>query len=147
MCGGAIRIIYSRKQIDRALSSLKGKNTELLTLKAILRALEGLVHVAHCHLSGFLTIELDIFVILHTTSPESSFIHQTACIREAEKIATLIDTQSHRITSDISLSALAVANMIQPNDFDPVIGAITRNCPNSFILVASLLLLTRIETL
>lgn len=118
ICGGAIRIIYSRKQIDRSLFALKGKNTELVTLKGILRALDNLIHVAHCRLSGFLTIESDVFVIVHTIGSDLSQIQYEACTREAEKIATLIDTQSHRITTDIALSALTVANIVQPNDFD-----------------------------
>lgn len=118
VCGGAIRIIYSRKQIDRALLALKGKNTELLTLKGILRALDNLIQVAHCRISGYLTIETDIFVIVHTTGANLSELQHEACFREAEKIATLIDTQSHRITSDLALSALTVANVVRPQDLD-----------------------------
>lgn len=118
VCGGAVRIIYSRKQIDRVLSTLKGKNTEILTLKGILRALDNLIQVAHCRISGYLTIEADIFILVHTVGPNLSQLQHEACIREAEKIATLIDTQSHRITSDIALSALTVANVVRPQDID-----------------------------
>lgn len=118
VCGGALRIIYSRKQIDRALFALKGKNTEMLTLKGILRALDGLIHVTHCRLSGYLTIESDIFVIVHTIGSNLSELQHEACIREAEKIAALIDTQSHRITSDLTLSALTVANVVRAEDLD-----------------------------
>lgn len=118
VCGGAVRIIYSRKQIDRALLGLKGKNWEILTLKGILRALDNLIQVAHCRLSGYLTIEADILVIVHSTEVSLSQLQHEACIREAEKIATLIDTQSHRITSDIALSALTVANVVRPQDLD-----------------------------
>lgn len=116
--GGAVRIIYSRKQIDRVLFTLKAKNTDMLTLKGILRALDNLVQVAQCRISGYLTIELDIFVIVHTSGAHLSDLQQEACIREAEKIATLIDTQSHRITSNVALSALTVANVVRPQDLD-----------------------------
>lgn len=118
VCGTAIRIIYSRKQIDRVLFALNGKNTEIATLKGILIALDNLIHVSHCRLSGFLTIETDIFVIVHTFGAGLSRLHHEACSREAEKIATLIDTQSHRITSDLALSALTVANVVQTDDYD-----------------------------
>lgn len=97
---------------------LKGKNLELLTLRGILRAMETLIRVSHCRLSGFLTIESDIFVLVHTTSDAVSSIQHEACVREAEKIATLIDTQSHRITSDLSLSSLTVANVERMQDYD-----------------------------
>lgn len=118
VCGGAIRIIYSRKQIDRALITLKGRNTDMLTLKGILRSLDNLIQVAHCRLSGYLTIENDIFVIIHTTEKYVTILQYEACVREAEKIATLIETQSHRITSDIALSALTVANVVKLEDID-----------------------------
>lgn len=118
VCGTAIRIIYSRKQIDRVLFALNGKNTEIVTLKGILIALDNLIHVSHCRLSGFLTIETDIFVVVHAFGAALSELHHEACSREAEKIATLIDTQSHRITSDLALSALTVANVVQRDDFD-----------------------------
>lgn len=118
VCGTAIRIVYSRKQIDRVLFGLRGKHTEIVTLKGILIALDNLIQVSHCRLSGFLTIESDIFVIVHTTGVGLSQLHHEACSREAEKIATLIDTQTHRITSDLALSALTVANIVRPYDLD-----------------------------
>lgn len=118
VCGTAIRIIYSRKQIDRVLFALKGKHTEIVSLKGILVALDNLIQVAHCRLSGFLTIESDLFVVVHTNGAGLSQLHHEACSREAEKIATLIDTQTHRITSDLALSALTVANIVRPDDFD-----------------------------
>lgn len=118
ICGGAVRIIYSRKQIDRALFTLKGKNTDILTLKGFLRALDNLIQVAHCHLSGYLTIENDIFVIVNSHEVNLSEVQHEACFREAEKIATLIDTQSHKITSNIALSALTVANVVRAEDLD-----------------------------
>lgn len=118
ICGGAIRIIYSRKQIDRALFALKGKNTEILSLKGVLRSLDNLIQVTHCKLSGYLTIESDIFVIVHTVGPNLTPLQREACVREAEKIATLIETQSHRITSDVAMSALTVANLVRSQDLD-----------------------------
>lgn len=87
----------------------------MLTLKGILRALDNIIQVSHCRLSGYLTIEGDIFVLVHTTEMSLSELQHEACVREAEKIATLIDTQSHRITSDIALSALTVANVVLPD--------------------------------
>lgn len=134
VCGGAIRIIYSRKQIDRALFTLKGKNTDLLTLKGILRSLDNVIQVAHCKVSGYLTIEADIFVIVHTTGIGLSDLQHEACVREAEKIATLIDTQSHRITSDIALSALTVANLVRPQDIDLQVSAASSYYPSIIAL-------------
>lgn len=112
VCSASLRIVYSRKQIDRALYALKGKNTDSLTLRAILRGLSGLIRVSHCRLFGFLTMETDLFVTVQSLHKEPSYIQIEACARESEKIATLISTQSHRITSDLALSSLTVANVV-----------------------------------
>lgn len=133
ICGGAIRIIYSRKQIDRALFTLKGKNTDILTLKGILQALDNLIQVAHCRLSGYLTIENDIFVIVNSHEMNLSELQHEACFREAEKIATLIDTQSHKITSNIALSALTVANVVGAEDLDLQISGVNSHSYSHFI--------------
>lgn len=117
ICGSAIRIIYSRKQIDRALYAIK-KNMDLLPLKGILRALQGLIKVSHCRLSGYSTIESDLFVIVDTTELDPSPLQLDACKQEVQKIATLIDTQSHRITSSLALSSLTVANVVHSQRFD-----------------------------
>ncbi|KAG4072634.1 hypothetical protein HA402_004723 [Bradysia odoriphaga] len=112
VCSASLRIVYSRKQIDRALYALKGKNTEALTLRAILRGLSGLIRISHCRLFGFLTMETDLFVTVQSLHKEPSYIQIEACVRESEKIATLISSQSHRITSDLALSSLTVANIM-----------------------------------
>lgn len=135
ICGGAVRIIYSRKQIDRALFTLKDKNTDVLTLKGILKALDNLIQVAHCRLSGYLTIENDIFVIVNSHEINLSELQHEACFREAEKIATLIDTQSHKITSNIALSALTVANVVRAEDLDLQINAATSHYYSLFIVL------------
>lgn len=137
ICGGGIRIIFSRKQIDRALFVMKGKNTDMLSLKGILRNLDNLIQVSHCRLSGYLTIESDIFVIVHTVGVNLSAIQREACVREAEKIATLIETQSHRITTDLALSALTVANVVRPEDLDLRFNLAIRSEPYLAILALS----------
>lgn len=122
ICGSATRLIYSRKQIDRALHALKGKNMELLSLKGILRSLQALIRVTHCRLSGHLTIESDIFIIVDTIEKEPTALQLEACKREVEKMSTLIDTQSHRITSSVALSSITVANVVggQTSDDDDI---------------------------
>lgn len=118
ICSGALRIVYSRKQIDRALYALKGRNTNALTLRGILQALEELIRVGQCRLSGYLTIETDIFVTVQSTVKTPSFIQIEACEREAEKIATLISMQSHRITSNLALSSLTAAHVMQSSNLN-----------------------------
>uniref|UniRef100_A0A8D8FVC5 Reversion-inducing cysteine-rich protein with Kazal motifs n=2 Tax=Culex pipiens TaxID=7175 RepID=A0A8D8FVC5_CULPI len=115
VCGTALRIVFSRKQVDRALYALKGNDTENLTLKSILRSLERLLQTVECRLSGQLTFENDIFVIVENLSRHPNALQTEICTREAEKLVTLIRTQSHRITSELNLSALIVANLVKLN--------------------------------
>lgn len=112
LCSGALRIVYSRKQIDRAMYALKGRHTHLLTLHGVLRRLESLIQIGQCRIAGFLTMETDLFVTVQSTEEQPGFVQVEACGREAEKIATLIETQSHRIVSELALSALTVANVV-----------------------------------
>lgn len=67
LCGGALRMLYSRKQIDRALYALPTPNTGPLYLRSTLLALERQIQLAQCRLRGYITIELDIFVLVQTT--------------------------------------------------------------------------------
>lgn len=115
VCGTALRIVFSRKQVDRALYALKGNDTENLTLKSILRSLERLLQTVECRLSGQLTFENDIYVIVENLSRHPNALQAEICTREAEKLVTLIRTQSHRITSELNLSALIVANLVTLN--------------------------------
>lgn len=118
VCSASLRIVYSRKQIDRALYALKGKNMEALTLRSILLGLSRLIRLSHCRLFGFLTMETDLFVTVQSVDKEPSYIQIEACVRESEKIATLIASQSHRITSDLALSSLTVANVVPTSQFN-----------------------------
>lgn len=121
ICSGALRIVFSRKQIDRALYALKGQNTDALTLRAILAALAELIRVSQCRLSGYLTIETDIFVTVQSTVKTPSFIQIEACTREVEKMSNLISMQSHRITSNLALSSLTVAHVIMSSNLNGTI--------------------------
>lgn len=108
VCAGALRLLYSKKQIDRALYVLNGQSTRSLTLNALLEALERRVQVAQCALRGYLTVESDIFVMVESTEAHPSGLQLETCVREAEKIASMINTQSPRLVSELSLSSLVL---------------------------------------
>ncbi|XP_052861672.1 reversion-inducing cysteine-rich protein with Kazal motifs [Anopheles cruzii] len=112
VCGTGLRIVYSRKQIDRGLYALKGQSTEYLTLKSILRSLEALLQTVECRLSGQLTFENDLYVIVEPLGKSPTKLQAQICAREAERLVTLVRTQSHRITSELNLSALTMASLV-----------------------------------
>lgn len=115
VCGKAFRVVYSRKQVDRALYALKGKNFELLSLRNILKTLDGLLEFAECQLAGYLTVEADIFVVVTTRQKAPKAIQIEACAREAEKLRTLIENKGHSVMTNLALSALTVAIDVAPN--------------------------------
>ncbi|XP_030385875.1 reversion-inducing cysteine-rich protein with Kazal motifs [Scaptodrosophila lebanonensis] len=113
--GGAFRIIYSRKQLDRAMYALRGSRSSLLTLHGVLQQLDQMVQVSECQLTGFLTMEVGIFVALVTRSARPTRLQLEACAREAEKISALISAQSPRITTNLALSSLTVSHVLEPS--------------------------------
>ncbi|XP_075980156.1 reversion-inducing-cysteine-rich protein with kazal motifs isoform X1 [Anticarsia gemmatalis] len=107
-CGGALRILYSKKQIDRALYGTN-ISASVINLNNILKALERHVKIAECALRGYLTIEMEIFVTVETMLDNPTDLQLNVCILEAEKIADMINRESVLITSDLGLSSLSYA--------------------------------------
>lgn len=114
ICGGVVKIIYSRKQIDRGIYAMNNTHIELITLKSILKSLQKLIKVPSCYISGFLTIETDIMLIVYSIVKDPTETEVEVCREEAVKITNLINTRSHHIVSNLGLSALITANYIEP---------------------------------
>lgn len=122
ICAAAMRVVYSRKQIDRSLYGLSSRQQHLVTLQmGVLDALQRLIGTAGCRVSGYLTMEADVFVAVHSGSPgaSASAAAATACARELEKLATLIRTQAVQVVSDVALSALIGAQIVEPMEGGP----------------------------
>lgn len=115
ICAGALKIVYSRKQIDRGIYALKNTDLETLTLKSILKSLQQLIKVSSCYLSGFLTFETDIMIIVYSIDKNPQGVQVEVCQQEAIKIANLISTKSHHFTSNLGLSSFILASYVQPS--------------------------------
>lgn len=107
-CGGALRILYSKKQIDRALYGTNISAT-VINLSNVLKSLERHVQIAECALRGFLTIEKEIFVTVESMLRNPTDLQLNVCVLEAEKLADLINRDSVLISTDLGLSALSYA--------------------------------------
>nr|XP_013189696.1 unnamed protein product [Amyelois transitella]XP_013189697.1 unnamed protein product [Amyelois transitella] len=125
-CGGAIRILYSKKQIDRALYGTNISATAI-NLHNILKALERHITIAECALRGYLTIETEIFISVETILKEPTDLQLHMCVLEAEKLADMINKESVVMSIDLGLSALAYALPVHtyPNSSRGVISSIT----------------------
>lgn len=139
--GGAFRIIYSRKQFDRAMYGLRAQSSTLLTLQGVLQQLDGLVQVSECQLTGFLTMEVGIFVAIVPSSSikRPTHLQLEACAREAEKISSLINAQSPRITTNLALSCLTVSHLLEPTP-----NGATSYGPHAIWILPLLLLVSRV---
>lgn len=114
ICGAALKIVYSRKQIDRGIYALKNTDLESLTLKSILKSLERLIKVSSCYLGGFLTVETDLMVVVYNIDKYPQADQIGVCQQEAMKIANLISTKSHHFTSNLGLSSFVLATYVKP---------------------------------
>lgn len=109
ICGGVLKIVFSRKQIDRGIYALKNTDLETLTLKSILKSIQQLIEVSSCYLSGFLTFETDLMLIVYPSDDQIE-----VCQQEAMKIANLISTKSHHFSSNLGLSSFVMASYVKP---------------------------------
>ncbi|KAL4711491.1 hypothetical protein ACJJTC_000507 [Scirpophaga incertulas] len=107
-CGGALRVLYSKKQIDRALYGTNISAT-VVNLHNLLKALELQVKIAECALRGYLTIETEIFVSIESLLPDPTDLQLEVCVLEAERLADMINRESPVISIDLGLSALSYA--------------------------------------
>lgn len=110
-CGGALRILFSKKQVDRALYGTN-ISASVINLGNILKALERQVKIAECALRGYLTIEMEIFVTIESVLSDPTDLQLHVCVLEAEKLADLINRESALISSDVGLSALTYALVV-----------------------------------
>lgn len=114
VCGAVLKIVLSRKQIDRGIYALKNNDLETLTLKSILKSIQRLIKVSSCYLSGFLTFETDIMLIVYSIDKHPFGDQIEVCQQEAMKIANLISTKSHHFSSNLGLSSFVMASYVKP---------------------------------
>lgn len=113
-CGGGLKLIYSRKQIDRGQKALESFGTDLIILKSILNSIKKMIKSPSCMLSGYITIESDIFIIIYDILKPMSAERSEICRLESIKIANLISMRSHHVTSSLSLSFVISVDVVVP---------------------------------
>ncbi|XP_046752373.1 reversion-inducing cysteine-rich protein with Kazal motifs isoform X1 [Diprion similis] len=113
VCGGAARLFYSRKQLERILHMMDEEmDRDAVTLGAMLVALGRQIQVSQCMLRGALTPEGDIFVINQPLPAKPSPLQLQACIAEIEKLVTRISERSPRILAEVPLGSLTRAEIM-----------------------------------
>lgn len=90
-----------------------------LSTKSVIGALDRHVQVAECAARGYLTMYQDLLVLVEPTVENPTALQLEACVREAEKLATMLKTLSPRVTADLSLSTLLSAKLVH----EPVVNS------------------------
>ncbi|XP_043478474.1 reversion-inducing cysteine-rich protein with Kazal motifs [Leptopilina heterotoma] len=113
ICGGAARIYYSRKQLDRILYMMDNeKDKDAVTLQALLNSLERHISIQMCSLRGMVTIDGDIVIVIVPVSKTPSAVELRACVLETERLVILIQHKSPSIIIEVPLSAITGAEVI-----------------------------------
>ncbi|XP_011143073.1 reversion-inducing cysteine-rich protein with Kazal motifs isoform X4 [Harpegnathos saltator] len=112
VCGGAARLIYSKKQLDRIYYMMDEEaDKDSVTLEVLLTALARQLRVAQCAVRGMLTPDLDVFIIVQPVTKKPSALQLRACVTETEKLVTRISERSSRIAAEIPLGSLTRAEV------------------------------------
>ncbi|XP_014472155.1 PREDICTED: reversion-inducing cysteine-rich protein with Kazal motifs [Dinoponera quadriceps] len=112
VCGGAARLVYSKKQLDRIYYTMGEEvDKDFVTLEVLLAALSRRVHVAQCAVRGMLTPDLDVFIIVQPITKKPSALQLRACVTEAEKLVTRISERSSTIAAEVPLGSLTRAEV------------------------------------
>ncbi|CAD6232572.1 GSCOCG00006956001-RA-CDS [Cotesia congregata] len=112
VCGGAARIFYSKKQLDRIYYMMDEEaDKDAVTLEKLLLALGRQIQVAQCTLRGHVTPENDIFIIVQSTAKEPSSLQLRACIAETEKLVVRITERSSKVVAEVPLGSLTRAEV------------------------------------
>lgn len=85
---------------------------DVVTLQAMIEALNRQVQVSQCNLRGMLTPEGDIFIINQAITRNPTQLQLQACIAEIEKIVTRISQKSPTIFTQVPLSSLTGADIV-----------------------------------
>jgi len=126
------------------MHTLKRPTVNALNTKSILRALDRHVLVAECVVRGHLTMYQDLLVLVESTIRNPTRLQLEACIRESEKLSTLVETSSPRIMIDLSLSTLITASPVHEvvTDDDSNAAATTSDFRANFAATTTALILT-----
>ncbi|XP_014212705.1 reversion-inducing cysteine-rich protein with Kazal motifs-like [Copidosoma floridanum] len=142
VCGGAARLFYSKKQLDRIYYQLPDDSDKrIVTLEAMLDGLSRQLKVAECVLRGKITLDGDIFVLNQPVSKRPSELQLSACVAEIEKLVSRIADRSPKIVAEVPLSSLTWAEVVHSRVASN--GAMTAQ-RNVFTLVGLAALVVRI---
>ncbi|XP_055973185.1 reversion-inducing cysteine-rich protein with Kazal motifs isoform X3 [Sorex fumeus] len=136
LCAGMLRVLFDREKLD-TIAKVTSKSP--ITILEILQKIRMHVSVPQCDVFGYFSIESEIVVLIVPVDHHPKALQIEACNKEAEKIESLINSDSPTLTSHVPLSALIISQ-VQVSSSVP--SASTRTTPHclslSFLLTLGL---------
>ncbi|NXE38161.1 RECK protein, partial [Ptilorrhoa leucosticta] len=109
LCAGMLRILYDKDKLD---NFARVTNKKPITVLDILEKIRLHVSVPQCDVFGYLSIESEIVILIIPVDQNPKPLQIEACNKEAEKIESLINSDSPTLASHVPLSAL-IASQVQ----------------------------------
>uniref|UniRef100_A0A8C5ME93 Reversion-inducing cysteine-rich protein with Kazal motifs n=1 Tax=Leptobrachium leishanense TaxID=445787 RepID=A0A8C5ME93_9ANUR len=108
LCAGVLRILFDKDKLD-IFAKATSKNP--ITVLDILQKIRLHVSVPQCDVFGYLSMESELVVLIIPVDNQPKAIQIDACIKEAEKINSLINSDSPTLASQVPLSALITSEV------------------------------------
>nr|XP_056713840.1 reversion-inducing cysteine-rich protein with Kazal motifs [Euleptes europaea] len=108
LCAGMLRVLYDKEKLDIFVRLTTKKP---ITVLEILQKIRLHVSVPQCDVFGYFSIESEIVILIVPVDQNPKPLQIEACNKEAEKIQSLINSDSPALASHVPLSALRAAQV------------------------------------
>ncbi|XP_018422723.1 PREDICTED: reversion-inducing cysteine-rich protein with Kazal motifs-like [Nanorana parkeri] len=107
LCSGVLRILFDKEKLD-AFAKIKKMP---VTVMDVLEKIRPHISVPQCDVFGYLSVESELVVLVVPVDIHPKAIQIEACNKEAEKINSLINSDSPTIASQVPLSGLITSEV------------------------------------
>ncbi|XP_029445745.1 reversion-inducing cysteine-rich protein with Kazal motifs isoform X1 [Rhinatrema bivittatum] len=108
LCAGMLKILFDKDKLD---TFAKVTNKKPITILDILQKIRLHISVPQCDVFGYLSIETEIVILIIPVDKHPKALQIEACNKEAEKIDSLINSDSPTLASHVPLSALITSQV------------------------------------
>ncbi|XP_055434502.1 reversion-inducing cysteine-rich protein with Kazal motifs isoform X3 [Bubalus kerabau] len=108
LCAGMLRVLFDKEKLD---TISKVTNKKPITVLEILQKIRMHVSVPQCDVFGYFSIESEIVILIIPVDHYPKALQIEACNKEAEKIESLINSDSPTLAAHVPLSALVISQV------------------------------------
>lgn len=107
LCSGVLRILYDKEKLDTFAKIKKMP----ISVMDILQKIRPHISVPQCDVFGYLSVESELVILVVPVDVHPKAIQIEACNKEAEKINSLINSDSPTLASQVPLSGLITSEV------------------------------------